>query len=166
MRVLRRADFVSVAVVAASTALAANYTIDDCPADVPRNNHLRVFGSSCYSFHVASEREFDAAERACERHPPGRLVTIKDAATQEFLYDTLLHEFHYGGVVWIGLSDAQNEGNFVWVDGEYPPVSYPRVDGACLHSGTRVFVSFMAGWSRSGLLRTQKLRLCLLRPQS
>ncbi|KAK7093930.1 hypothetical protein V1264_007610 [Littorina saxatilis] len=105
-----------VLVLASGCALAANYTIDDCPASIPHDRHLQVFGDTCYSFMTSHRREFDAAERECESNL-GHLVIIRDAATQDFLYNALRHDLRYNGVVWIGLSDKVNEGQFVWVDG-------------------------------------------------
>jgi len=48
----------------------------------------------------------------------GHLVTINDAAENQWVVDTFAR---YGGVVrplWIGLTDRDSEGNFHWVSGE------------------------------------------------
>src|SRR6266542_5925551 len=48
----------------------------------------------------------------------GHLVTINDDAENNWVYDTF---GQFGGVriaLWLGLTDRQAEGNFVWVSGE------------------------------------------------
>ena len=96
---------------------AAVATLDDCPAHLPRDRYLSVFGTSCYTFQVSRRRDFRSAERECESRL-GHLVIIRDAATQEFLYHTLRHHFRFSGLVWIGLTDQWFEGHYFWVDGE------------------------------------------------
>ncbi|XP_076451417.1 C-type lectin mannose-binding isoform-like [Babylonia areolata] len=100
--------------VVASVCLAVS--VNDCPANLPRNQYLRAFGDRCYQFVLHHTREFDAAENEC-RARGGHLVVIRDIATQHFLYSTLLHEFDYYGVVWIGLSDQLSESHYTWTDG-------------------------------------------------
>jgi hypothetical protein len=54
----------------------------------------------------------------------GHLVTINNAAEQDWIFTTFAA---FGGVardLWIGLNDAQLEGTFVWENGE--PVSYTK----------------------------------------
>ncbi|XP_076451418.1 lectin BRA-3-like [Babylonia areolata] len=100
--------------IVASVCLAVS--VNDCPASLPRNQYLRAFGNRCYQFVLEQIREFDAAEREC-RARGGHLVTIRNLAVQSFLYNTLRQDFRYLGIVWIGLSDQESEGDFVWVDG-------------------------------------------------
>jgi hypothetical protein len=45
-------------------------------------------------------------------------VTIPDAETQRFIYNTFTQVLHYRDVVWIGMTDQQRENHHVWVDGE------------------------------------------------
>ena len=48
----------------------------------------------------------------------GHLVTIRDKATQDFLFSSL-REFHWpGNGVWIGASDQRNEMDWRWVTSE------------------------------------------------
>ncbi|KAL8606580.1 hypothetical protein ACOMHN_009465 [Nucella lapillus] len=98
-------------------------SVNDCPPSLPRNRYLRAFGSSCYYFVLNHEREFDSAEIECEARG-GHLAIIRDIATQNFLYHTLRSDFHYNGVVWIGLSDEKSEGHFQWVDGSHARFTY------------------------------------------
>nr|KAG5696180.1 hypothetical protein BaRGS_021665 [Batillaria attramentaria] len=73
----------------------------------------------CYVFVLWHSREWPTAERECEaRH--GHLVTIRDAATNQFLYNTMVNELHFKGVVFIGLSDSHSEDDWRWVDGSRP----------------------------------------------
>jgi len=54
----------------------------------------------------------------------GHLVTINDAAEQDWLIATFGTKLHY----WIGFNDIGTEGNWVWVSGE--PVTYTNwMDG-------------------------------------
>lgn len=94
-------------------------SIEDCPSYLPRDRFLRVHDNSCYSFKVSQERDFPTAELECESRK-GHLVIVSDLSKQSFLYNTLRHDFNYNGVVWIGLSDENSEGEWEWVDGSRP----------------------------------------------
>lgn len=52
----------------------------------------------------------------------GNLVTINDAAEQEWVFSTFGSWGGQDRSLWIGLNDEASEGNFVWVSGE--PVTY------------------------------------------
>ncbi|XP_076451853.1 uncharacterized protein LOC143287617 [Babylonia areolata] len=101
----------------------AAVSVNDCPANLPRNDHLRAFGNRCYQFVLDHTREFDDAENEC-RHRGGHLVIIRDLATQRFLYNTLKNDLHYNDILWIGLTDQESEGHWVWVDGTAPTFTY------------------------------------------
>ncbi|XP_076451856.1 uncharacterized protein LOC143287621 [Babylonia areolata] len=112
--------FVTLGVVG-SVCLAVSVNV--CPANLPRNDHLRAFGNRCYQFVLDHTREFDDAENEC-RHRGGHLVIIRDLATQRFLYNTLKNDLHYNDILWIGLTDQESEGHWVWVDGTAPTFTY------------------------------------------
>jgi Lectin C-type domain len=52
----------------------------------------------------------------------GHLVTINNAAENQFLIDTFTSGANLRRVLWIGLTDAGTEGQFRWISGE--PVTY------------------------------------------
>ncbi|XP_076451860.1 uncharacterized protein LOC143287625 [Babylonia areolata] len=116
------------------TSVCLAVSVNDCPASLPRNQYLRTFGDRCYQFELHHKREFNPAEREC-RARGGHLVVIRDLATQQFLYNTLRQGFHYHGTVWIGLSDQESEGHFVWVDGSPAQFTYWTSDTHGQHNG-------------------------------
>nr|KAG5696177.1 hypothetical protein BaRGS_021662 [Batillaria attramentaria] len=96
--------------------------LDDCPANLHRDQYLRAFGDSCYEFVLDHKREWPTAEYECE-HRHGHLVIIRDEATNEFLFNTLNSSFHFQGMVFIGLTDRRVEGQwladyFNWAHGQ------------------------------------------------
>jgi len=102
---------------------ASAITLDDCPSSIPRDRYLRVFGTSCYQFQISQMREFNAAQSECQSHQ-GHLVIIDNLAENNFVYNTFLHDFGYNRDVWIGLSDVEVEGQFLWIDGSQPHFTY------------------------------------------
>ncbi|XP_070184585.1 uncharacterized protein, partial [Littorina saxatilis] len=92
-----------------------------CPIHATPSHPIRLHGDACYQFHMRESRDFSAAQAEC-RSQGGSGVIIRDSDTQRFLFDTIEREFHYRGVVWIGLNDIAKEGSFTWVDGS--PVTF------------------------------------------
>ena len=73
----------------------------------PANNH---------TYHLLSASSWsDAASVA--RSLDGFLVTIDDAAEDQWLFDTFAVNNDTTRHLWTGLSDSQNEGDFRWHDG-------------------------------------------------
>ena len=66
-------------------------------------------------------REWDAAQAEAQSYG-GNLVTIGSAAENAFLVSAFLSGSDIGNTYWIGLTDEDTEGVFVWVTGE--PLSY------------------------------------------
>jgi hypothetical protein len=75
----------------------------------------------CFCSKSAHQLQFNAAEAECQANH-GHLVTIHDADTQSFVYNTFRHDLpNFQGVIWIGLTDQQYEGAHTWTDGEFNP---------------------------------------------
>ncbi|XP_043935617.1 low affinity immunoglobulin epsilon Fc receptor-like [Protopterus annectens] len=75
-----------------------------CPSD------WRMFNHSCYYFSQLSDTWL-AAKKWCEEKQ-SHLVMIKSSKQQDFLKSILKNKY------WIGLTDADHEGQWKWVDGK------------------------------------------------
>ncbi len=79
-----------------------------------------------HSYYRSTTRQPWFAARASAHAAGGYLTTISSQAEQDFVYlngvrnPNLAYSFENG--VWIGLNDAENEGTFVWENGE--PVTF------------------------------------------
>ncbi|KAH9509350.1 hypothetical protein Btru_046828 [Bulinus truncatus] len=105
----------------------SSQTVNDCPSSVPRDNHLRVFGDSCFQFVINRQRTHTLARRDCETHG-GTLALVKSQTIQDFLYHTLTNDYRdFYDKLWIGLNDIDKEDEFKWEDGT--PLSYSNWDG-------------------------------------
>ena len=91
-----------------------------CPGDIPRDKYIVTYKGICYQFVLERIRTFRDAERACEVNG-GTLVIINDEETNSFIVSKVL-EYNQADSkpVWIGMTRAQHEGTFIWVDGSYP----------------------------------------------
>ncbi|XP_059846839.1 C-type lectin domain family 10 member A-like [Hypanus sabinus] len=83
--------------------LQLNSDLWRCPTEWIR------FRESCYQF-SSSARSWTEAQRHCAS-VDAHLVVINNAEEQDFLRRTLQNR------CWIGLSDAESEGDWIWVDG-------------------------------------------------
>ncbi|XP_072017505.1 type-2 ice-structuring protein-like [Amphiura filiformis] len=73
-------------------------------------NDWELFGNYCYQA-TSSDISFDAAEDACQKQG-GHLASIHSQGEQKFIEDL----YNIADNYWIGLTDALNEGTFVWTD--------------------------------------------------
>ncbi|CAH1255133.1 CSMD3 [Branchiostoma lanceolatum] len=69
----------------------------------------------CYKLSTEHEN-FRSAQTICGKEG-GRLATIPNKNTNDFLLQKIRAVHGYEGGYWIGLNDMENEGTFVWSDG-------------------------------------------------
>jgi CotH kinase protein/Lectin C-type domain/Putative metal-binding motif len=104
-------------------AEACNTVDDNCDGQrdedpmCPECVELQVEGQPRYAY-CFSMRSWSLAQQSCAERGGG-LVTVRDQAQADAL---LQGAAFIGGDWWIGLSDAAEEGSFVWVD--QSPVDY------------------------------------------
>src|SRR5690242_5284696 len=107
---LRATSFVAAIVALAPAALAS---IQAGPFTNPANGH---------EYYLLNPATWTASEAEAVTLG-GHLVTINDAAENDYLLTTFLPLVPQStGALWTGFSDAVVEGTFTWVSGE--PVTY------------------------------------------
>ncbi|XP_061678167.1 snaclec CHH-B subunit beta-like [Syngnathoides biaculeatus] len=83
-------------------------TINNCPVGWAQ------LDSHCYRF-INQERTFEDAENICLTLS-GNLVSIQNQLENTFVLE-LIQEGNGDGLIWIGFTDEDMEGTFVWTDG-------------------------------------------------
>ena len=72
-------------------------------------------GTSCYKLVTSSRLSWGKAKEECEKCQAG-LVKVDSREENDFI-KTELSPTHIDGGYWIGLSDSDNEGDWMWTDG-------------------------------------------------
>ncbi|KAM6394787.1 hepatic lectin-like [Rhynochetos jubatus] len=78
----------------------------------------KIFEQSCYSFSEETMSWSDAQEICIDQG--AHLVVINSELEQKFLMDTINSSSTY----WLGVTDQQEEGTWVWTNGEHSSISY------------------------------------------
>ena len=89
------------------------------PAPLPASIGNAVNPASGATYHILEPSSWNVAQAAA-RAMGGDLVTVNDAAENDWLLQTF---WSWGGQptsFWIGFSDAETEGTFVWASGQTP----------------------------------------------
>jgi hypothetical protein len=79
--------------------------------------------SNGHLYYLLSASTWSNSEAFAVAHS-AHLATVRNEQENQFIVDTFTH---YGGLdrpLWIGLTDRDSEGNFVWTSGE--PVNYTK----------------------------------------
>ncbi|KAK0043299.1 snaclec salmorin subunit A-like isoform X1 [Biomphalaria pfeifferi] len=114
--------FLNCIILAACLSIGMCQTMNECPSNLPKDSHLKVFGGACYQFPLSYSRTHSEAKQNCESQG-GTLALVKTQDVQNFLFTTLTNDFRdYFDKVWIGLSDMDKEKEFKWDDGA--PLTY------------------------------------------
>ena len=72
-------------------------------------------GTSCYKLVTSPKLNWEKAEEECEKCQ-ARLVKVESLEEHDFIKTKLLPT-NNNGSYWIGLSDSDNEGDWMWTDG-------------------------------------------------
>ncbi len=109
----------------APTAEACNGVDDDCNAQVDEACPcpVRVYGGHAYEF-CTQVGKWTVARDACAAHGGYHLVIVTDDAENQWV--TATAATFSGDPWWLGASDRDKEGTFVWVDGS--PVGFAPWD--------------------------------------
>ncbi|XP_017695400.1 PREDICTED: C-type lectin domain family 6 member A-like [Lepidothrix coronata] len=75
----------------------------------------QLFGKSCYSFSWESW-SWEEAREACA-DLGSHLVVVNSEEEQEFLLENTNRSSSY----WLGMTDREEKGKWVWINGENPP---------------------------------------------
>ncbi|KAM5238004.1 CD209 antigen-like protein C [Ctenodactylus gundi] len=105
-----------------------------------------LFQGNCYFF-SKSKRNWNDSVTACQEMG-AQLVVIKSAEEQDFLQLTS----KTNGYTWMGLSDLNQEGTWLWVDGSHLWFSFKKYwnDGEPNNIGEEDCVEFKGnGWNDS-----------------
>lgn len=105
----------AIALLCVGVGTASAQAVVQGPVLNPANGH-------CY--YLVSAANWNAAEAFAVSTLGGHLVTISDAAENNFVLTTFVTS---STQPWIGLNDAASENNFVWSSGE--PVMYTNWAG-------------------------------------
>jgi len=95
--------------------VASPLTINDCPGQLPRDKYLQVYGDVCLQFITYRTRTFLEADEECGKSG-GTLVHVKDKNMNIYIVRQLLQTYQFQSQLWIGLSDIDTEGQFMWTD--------------------------------------------------
>ena len=87
-----------------------------CPTDAaPKNlDAFRIYKNYCYLFNT-KRMVYADAEKFCKKHK-GTLAMPKEYAENSFYMDAI-DELGIEDPLWIGISDRDTEGEFVYADG-------------------------------------------------
>ncbi|KAL8571907.1 hypothetical protein ACOMHN_036710 [Nucella lapillus] len=87
-----------------------------CPGGLLQNWPVRQRGGLCYQF-INHELQWTKARSFCQ-YREGYLAEVPDNATQNYLVSSL-HSLNWNREgVWIGATDSDREGTWVWDTGE------------------------------------------------
>ena len=73
-----------------------------------------IYGGSAY--YLISKNSWTGSEAEAQSMG-GHLATVDDAAENAFLVEAFVMGGHISDPLWIGYTDAANEGSFVWASG-------------------------------------------------
>ncbi|XP_060066707.1 echinoidin-like [Ylistrum balloti] len=100
---------------------AAQTDVTRCPINLQRGPALQSFENHCYTFEIHHHQDWAHANNDCHAKG-GFLLTIHSSMEQNFIMTELGSLSFAGNGVWLGLTDQNTEGTFVWADDS--PVDY------------------------------------------
>lgn len=96
------------ALIASTLLAAAQVSLLTGPVLNPDNGH---------SYYLTTPTTWTQAE-AFAAIMGGHLATVRNAKEDSWIYTTFIHNPGVTDTLWVGISDAAEEGNFVWASGE------------------------------------------------
>ncbi|XP_033763786.1 C-type mannose receptor 2-like isoform X2 [Pecten maximus] len=89
--------------------------VNQCTEHSSGSSLTRSYYDICITF-VSTKRSWNDANHAC-RSQGGLLVQITDRHMQDFVFEVLTSEHWADTGVWIGATDDDTEGRWIWSDG-------------------------------------------------